>query len=435
MLKIVHSADWHLGASVDGLSLREDHAVFLEWLVDLVARESVDALLIAGDIFDSANPSADAQQSWYGFLAALRSRAPGVRTIVTGGNHDSPSRLEAPANLLEALSVTVVGGMGAAEKDRDRALVPLLDAKGEVAAVVAAVPYVHEHWLGVRAGDSGADGLRRAIQDAFSSLYAGLASRARERWGETVPLLAMGHLTVSSSTAEASKDDAPQEIHQIGTIDALRASIFGEEWASVCLGHIHRAYPVVSPHVWYAGTPIALNAREASTPRSVRMLYLETRVDGASAPEPPEEGLTWHAVPRAWLATRPRQVPIPRQLVHFEGTQKEIEEAARAWTWTGTLPPIVRATVRTEAWEPRVREAVEQHLRGLKVGGQSVLVSDVQWRRLASEEERAVEDFPSLEGLTPDEVFAMLYRARRDGEEPSDEMMAAFRSLVNQEHA
>ena len=143
-MRLLHTSDWHLGHTLYDTSREAEHTAFLDWLLDTLEAQKVDALLVAGDIFDTANPSAEAQASWYQFVARARRRCPRLDIVVIGGNHDSAARLDAPDPLFAALDVRVVGGLPRAQGvvDLERLLVPLRDAQGEVGAWVAAVPYL-----------------------------------------------------------------------------------------------------------------------------------------------------------------------------------------------------------------------------------------------------------------------------------------------------
>ncbi|MFP2913001.1 exonuclease subunit SbcD, partial [Pyxidicoccus sp. 3LFB2] len=143
-MRLLHTSDWHLGHTLYDVSREAEHAAFLDWLLETLEAQAVDALLVAGDIFDTANPSADAQAAWYHFVARARRRMPRLDVVVIGGNHDSAARLDAPDPLFAALGVRVVGGLPRTrgELELERLLVPLHDAKGRVGAWVAAVPYL-----------------------------------------------------------------------------------------------------------------------------------------------------------------------------------------------------------------------------------------------------------------------------------------------------
>jgi exonuclease SbcD len=110
-MRLIHTADWHLGHKLHEVDRREEHEAFLDWLVETIREREADALLMSGDVFDTANPSAEAQELWYRFLARCRRRNPDVDIVVIGGNHDSAGRLDAPNPLLRELGVQIVGGL------------------------------------------------------------------------------------------------------------------------------------------------------------------------------------------------------------------------------------------------------------------------------------------------------------------------------------
>src|SRR5687767_12022359 len=136
MLRLLHTSDWHLGHALHGVARDEEHQAFLRWLLDTIAGEDVDAVIVAGDIFDTANPPVSALKAFFAFIAQARRRFPDLSIVIIGGNHDSPTRLDAPDSLLRQLDVHVVGGLASGtdgatgELDMDRLLVPLRDRSG-----------------------------------------------------------------------------------------------------------------------------------------------------------------------------------------------------------------------------------------------------------------------------------------------------------------
>jgi exonuclease SbcD len=402
-MRLLHTSDWHLGACLEQVSREADHAQFLDWLVETVETGSVELLLVAGDVFDSPTPSADAQALYYRFLHRLRGT--GIRqVVVVGGNHDSPARLDAPKELLAAFGVHVVGGIGGPD-DLQRCLCPVPGADGAVAAVVAAVPFVHEWRLGFRPGE-GDDAARLAQLGApFQRLYAELAERAAARW-PGVPLVATGHLAVLGS----AKDDAPQEIHLIGSLGGLPAGIFDPRFAYVALGHIHRGYAVGGTRAWYCGSPVALNFKEGRSPRRV------FRVDLAPGGE---------------VAVLPLEVPGTRQVLEFKGPLDAVQAALAGLAWSESLPPMVKVEVLVAAPRPGVEELVRAFVERLEP--RPVLVQVQQTRALAADPGGApAPAFARLEDLNPREVFRMLCAVRG---EAHAELEDAFEQLLAQEDA
>ena len=108
-MKLLHTADWHLGQTFFEYDRRDEHIRFLNWLREQLRELDIDVLLIAGDIFDSPNPSAESQRLYYTFLREVTQENPSLQIIIIAGNHDSAARLEAPNPLLEGMNVSVRG--------------------------------------------------------------------------------------------------------------------------------------------------------------------------------------------------------------------------------------------------------------------------------------------------------------------------------------
>ena len=144
-MRLLHTSDWHLGQSLHNFDRQYEHQCFLDWLLETIVSEQADALLVAGDIFDNANPSAASQRQLYAFLQQARARAPQLDIVVIAGNHDSPGRIEAPGPLLEVHGTTVVGYPHRDAEGNiamERMLVPLTGKDGAIAAWVLAVPFL-----------------------------------------------------------------------------------------------------------------------------------------------------------------------------------------------------------------------------------------------------------------------------------------------------
>lgn len=398
MTRIVHTSDWHLGATLEGLSREEDHQLFLEWLEGALVEHGAEVLVIAGDVFDQAQPSAEAQRHYYGFLRRVAGKVRQV--VVVGGNHDSPSRLDAPQEVLSALNVHVVGGVSADRATWERCLCEVDGAGARPACVIAAVPFVHEFRLGVKTALRGEDEIRASFTEAFGGFYRHLADCAEAR-AHGAPILATGHLAAEG----AQRGDAPADIHMIGNIGALSPSIFDQRYCYVALGHVHRSYRVKDSRAWYSGTPVPLGIAEASAPR--RVLLFDT--DHPSA-EPT-------AI----------QVPAFRMLTKLRGTVDDVSSAIAALTWETPLAPFVYTEVEVDRYGASVEleliRAVESHPRGgirLLQPKQVLRGSGAPPTRQAGER---------LRDLAPEDVFRRLCSAR--GVEPDEPVLRAFRSLLS----
>lgn len=268
-MRIVHFSDWHLGAGLGELSRLEEHRLFSAWLIDYVRSNAVDVLLLAGDVFHTANPPAEAQSEYYRVLAQLSTIA-GLQVVVIGGNHDSPSRLDAPREVLSALNVTVVGGWESGDASRFAHIV--CDHTGAPQLGVAAIPFVHEYRLGVRLNQDDAL-IVTDLRARYAQLYTQAADAIVAR-APRIPMVAMGHMTIHS--AELRDADWGEPTHQVGGVFGLDAGIFDARFAYVALGHIHRCYPVDDARrVWYSGSPVGIRDQELTQARYVLRIDLD----------------------------------------------------------------------------------------------------------------------------------------------------------------
>lgn len=261
--RVLHTADWHLGKLLGELSRAEEHTRLLNFLLDQIRTLAVDALIIAGDVFDSANPPQSAVAQYYDFLSALL-RPGGCAVVIIAGNHDSPAQLEAPRQLLGVLGARVVGGMPA---DAAEVLLPLPDAD-HPRLLVAAVPFLRDRDL--RLGQSGQSALeiQQSLVTGIQRRYDEAAAAAQPWKARGVPVLATGHLTVVGGRASSSE----REIH-VGGLGAVGAAAFSPTFDYVALGHLHGPQAAGGrATVRYAGSPIPLSFSEAEDDKSVRVL-------------------------------------------------------------------------------------------------------------------------------------------------------------------
>ena len=402
-IRLFHTSDWHLGATLGGVSRADEHARFLDWLTGELRAREVDALVVSGDVFDHANPSAEALSLYYRFLVGLRS-TPVRQVVVVAGNHDSPARLEAPREVLEALDVRVVGTVSG-DASADRLLCPIPGPSGVVEAVVLALPYVHEYRLGIRTAGLDRAAVVEQYRARFTELYASLADAAARRWPGAA-LIGTGHLTCMG----ADPGDYPVSIHAASAIGGLPDSIFDHRLRYVALGHVHRRLRVGAGPAWYSGTPVPLQLGEMAPPRSV------LQVDVA-----PGDGQIEPAVV---------PVPLSRRLLEVRGDVASVSAEIAALEWSEPLPPLVH--VRLEL-ERRSADAVPDLRRRVEAawpaGDRPVLVQVRQ--DVAGVDAPSPSTAPtSLRGLDPEAVFLAL--CARQGEVADEPLLNAFRTLVQE---
>jgi len=268
-VKILHTSDWHIGRMLYGRKRYEEFEAFLGWMAETIDQEQVDVLLVAGDIFDTSTPSNRAQTLYYRFLC--RVAASSCRhVVVIAGNHDSPTFLNAPKELLRALDVHVVGAV--TEHREDEVLV-LSSEAGLPELIVCAVPYLRDRDIRLaEAGESIEDKERKLIEgirNHYAEVVA-LAEQRREALGQQVPIVAMGHLfTAGGQTADG---DGVRELY-VGSLAHVTAGIFPEAIDYLALGHLHVPQKVGGSELMrYSGSPLPMGFGEAKQSKSVCLL-------------------------------------------------------------------------------------------------------------------------------------------------------------------
>lgn len=265
-MRILHTSDWHIGKMLYGRKRYEEFCLFLDWLAETITREQIDVLLVAGDVFDTSSPSATAQELYYGFLCRV-AKSCCRHVIVTAGNHDSPSLLNAPKGILRALNVHVVG---CATKNPEDEVLLLKDGNGQPELMVCAVPYLRDRDIRtVDAGESVTDKERKLIEGIRSHYAAvcNLAEKQRRELNASIPIIATGHLfTAGGQTVDG---DGVRELY-IGSLAHVAADIFPECIDYLALGHLHVPQLVGgSATRRYSGSPLPMGFGEAKQEKSV----------------------------------------------------------------------------------------------------------------------------------------------------------------------
>jgi exonuclease SbcD len=263
--RLLHTSDWHLGKLLNDRPRHDEHERFLAWLLDAVREHAVDAVVVAGDVFDVANPPQSALRQYYEFVSALHALG-SCALVVVGGNHDSATQLEAPRDVLRALRAHVVGAMAANPAERI-ILLPHADAPK---VAVAALPFLRERDL--RTAEAGQDDgdIRKALREGIARRYEETA-QALSAMAPGCPAIATGHLTVVS----ASPSDSERDIH-VGGLGAVAAELFPPSFQYVALGHFHRPQAAPGhPHVRYSGSPLPLSFSECADLKSVQIVDVE----------------------------------------------------------------------------------------------------------------------------------------------------------------
>ena len=267
-LRVLHTSDWHLGRSLHERQRDDEYERFLDWLIQTINDEKIDVLLVAGDIFDTSNPSHVAQRQYYDFCRKLSGTCC-RHAIITSGNHDSTSFIDVPGQVLECIHIHTVGQprFNLREGNPKDEILVLQNEAGEDELIVAAVPFLSEG--DVRTSEMGQDTSTREqkVIEGIAEHYDRVAQAAEEiRAGRDIPVIAMGHLFVQGG--KLVEDDGVR-VTYVGTLGGVNASIFSSAFDYVALGHLHVPQIVGDcDHIRYSGSPIAMGFGEAGQQKS-----------------------------------------------------------------------------------------------------------------------------------------------------------------------
>ncbi|MEQ8273268.1 MAG: exonuclease SbcCD subunit D C-terminal domain-containing protein [Deltaproteobacteria bacterium] len=404
-MRLVHTADWHLGQLLHGVSRAFEHDRFLAWLVDTLEAREADALIVAGDVFDVASPSAVALQQYYDFLAQVRRRLPDLDVVVVAGNHDSPARIDAPADVLGTIGIHVVGA-----PHETRKAVPI-HAKGEVAGWVLPVPFLRPRDLPAieEADELGVDRAHGRLIEGHKKLYRELVESVRSIAAPEHAIVATGHCYM----AQGIVSELSERKIQVGHQHALPVDVFPRDIGYVALGHLHRAQIVGGREdVRYSGSPIPLSMIE----RGYEHQVLQIDFDG-----PRVKSIEPIYVPRAvdLMCLPEEHAPLAEVIEKLRALPREAPDGA-----DDRERPFLEVRVLREGANPRLRRDVED-----AIAGAWVRLLRIDAKRPENEAAPEVPRTERLETLSPEDVFFAAYMRAR-AEPPNDALVQMFLALV-----
>lgn len=404
-MRLLHTSDWHLGQTLHNFERGYEHQRFLDWLLDTLVAERVDVLLVAGDVFDNANPSAASQKQLYVFLQQARARLPALQLVVVAGNHDSAGRLEAPGPLLAAHGTHVIGHLLRGDDgqiDLERLLLPLTGSDGQVQAWCLAVPFLRPGDVPkLPAGDT-----QDAYLGGIALLYRQLTDLALARRQPGQAIIAMGHCHMVGG--EMSNDSERRIV--IGGTEMLPSGIFDTSIAYAALGHLHKAQAVGGQErIRYCGSPIPLSFAEVNYRHQVLCLD----IDGEQLRE-----VRAIAVPRAVPLLRVPATPAPINEVLEQLAALDVPDAP------AEAQPFLEVRVRLDAPEPGLRTRIETALDGKPVRLAKIETSSAA--RGSAPENMTLDQLGQLQ---PDDIFRRLYQQKYAKEAPP-ELLSALAELL-----
>ena len=396
-MKILHTADWHIGKILHKQELYEELALFFDWLEAYILEEKIDVLLVAGDIFDMANPSNKDTKLYYTFLQRLSRTA--VRTIITGGNHDSVSLLNAAADLLTELNITVVGGV---PDDFNAQLVPIYDKNKKLECVVLAVPFLRDRDLRLSVSADQANEKQEIIPIAIKNHYDQLVNAARDQYGD-IPLIAMGHLFMQGSMIS----DSEREIH-VGNLGGLDCKLISSEISYMALGHIHKPQRIdKKDHVRYSGSPIYLDFSEVKYEKMVIQVELSENI----------------------LNIKPIPIPKFRNLLRVKGSLSDLSKQLSTYVNQFPLKTFVELEI-IEASSHISTNYLKQELENESSEHFKVIKSVIQFADKQQKDHFVVNQQITMESMNPRDILERRLETETIEEKLKDDIRIEYQAVL-----
>lgn len=389
-MKILHTADWHLGQMFHEYDRTYEHQQFLNWLVTTIKEQRIEVLLISGDVFDLSNPSAACIKMFYTFLNRAVKTSPHLQIIITAGNHDSASRLESPKPLLESSSIHIIGIIekdAAGNLDYNKLMIPLKDSNGEIKAWCLAVPFL-------RMGDyPSITDCDSPYAEGVTAFYKEIYLRAIAKKQDGQSIICMGHL--HAQQAELTDMDKAERLI-LGGVECISATAFHPDIKYVALGHIHKAQRIGGKdHIRYCGSPIPMSFSELNYKHQVIVFDLE------------EEAIS---------NLQHMEVPVTIKLLSITSKYSKLSEVLSALEQlpakaaNAEIAPYLEVRVLLDGPEPGLRHKIETVLADKQVRLATIKTKYPD----ADNKEKTAEllSEQKLHELKPGEVFSKLYQSK-----------------------
>jgi exonuclease SbcD len=396
-MKILVTADWHIGKRLHNEDLTEDMNLFFEWLLEQIKLNDVKYLLVAGDIFDNNNPSNESTRIYYAFLRKLS--ALNCKAIITAGNHDSPSFIDVPKDLLSEFDISVFGIFPGVDR-LDEIFVPLKNDSGEVVAVVAAIPFLQDRFVRQVGEGEGAREIAEKIKQGMKSLFAQIGAALHVSY-PVIPKIGMAHLHAQG----AQISEAEREI-QIGNQEGISANDL-DQFDYLALGHIHTGQTVLKGKIQYASSPISLGFSENRYQHKVVMLEIENN------------------------QIKESEIPVikNRSLYQLKGTITEVEKFVKLLKNKYKLQMLLDVLIEEDNYDPRVNDKLNEIKENLAVKNEIKIINTrIHFKDKTATRFSSTFDTNELNNLNPIDVFKSRINGR--SEEEQTKLIELFSAIL-----
>lgn len=399
-MRILHTADWHIGKKLYKYDLYEDFNCFVQWLTQIIRQKSIDVLLVSGDIFDSSNPSTEARKQFYETLLAIKHLD--CQIVMTGGNHDSPSVLNAPSELLKELNIHIIGSLPTPISE---CIIPIRNKNNAIEIVIAAVPFLRDSELRKLTDGIAYEDKIKAIQNGIENIFEQVYQFCKEHF-ENIPIVAMGHLFAAGNI---SVSESEREI-QIGNEARFDAQRLQQKFHYIALGHIHKPQKVsAAVPVYYSGSPISLSFSERNDTK--RVLLIDT-----------EKGF------------EPESILIPkfRKLIAIKGNLTEIKEKILRLEEKNQLKNLIEISLIEEKYSPKIEDDFNQFILSYQNEHYEIVKERKEFRDRVTASSELFSSQQRLEDLTPQDIFRKLLETYSYDEATHAELIKVFNELIEE---
>ncbi len=392
-MKILHTSDWHIGKKLHNQSLEEEHKLFFEWLFNIVEQEEIDMLIVAGDIFDIAYPSASALELYYQTLSKL-SRSRLKKIIITAGNHDSASNINAPKELLKYMNITAVGNI----KDSLEDILVFYPDKENPEVVVCAVPFLRDRDIRKASQQISIESKAEQYRAGTADFFAALAKHVEPYKNSGAKIIVTGHLFVKNAEFDAKE----REKYSLGGIYDITTEDFPAIFDYVALGHIHRAYPVdKNKKIRYSGNPVKMSFDEND---KKKIIIIDT----------------------GNMESKEIEVPVFRDKIRLQGDIDQIEEILVKYENKRQLSPAwAEIIINSQEYDP----LYDQKIKDLNQKLDNITIIDYKIIKPEQDKNPLPNNETSLKDITPTEIFVQYLEQAQIGNK--EELIDAFKQLIN----
>jgi exonuclease SbcD len=395
-MKILHTADWHIGKKLHKHELREDFDLFIDWLYDTIKEQEVDLLLVSGDIFDLANPSSEARKQYFQALVKLQKL--NIKIVMTGGNHDSPNMLNAPSELIRLLDINIVGGL---PEQLEETIIPIKNEKGEVEIVIAALPYLRDADLRQAVEGQNNEERKQAILNGIENTFIKAAEICKNQY-PNIPAIAMGHLFAAGMETSESE----REI-QIGNLAAFNANQFGDYFSYIALGHIHKPQQVKAKvPTFYSGSPTPLSFSEYNDQKRVIIVdTIDFKIESVA-------------------------VPVFRKLMILSGDLDSLQQKLTDLAAQEGLQSLIELILKEDEYNAQKIIDFEIIINEFETTGYEIVKHKTEFKHKLQGTSEIFDEQSQLQNLKPKDIFSKMIESHDYDEDSKSAVLDAFQELL-----